>query len=406
MLLCFAGGLAGCFGASGAGPAGPRAEAAASVDQRLIAADTRFGLDLFHKVRAEEPDKNIFLSPASASLALLMTYNGARGDTQQAMARALSVEAMTAAEVNQANGALQSILANPDKRVRIDIANSIWYKQGFTINRQFQSAVQEHYRAEVKPVNFGEAGAEKTINQWVAKATQDRIKSIIDRTKPLDRMVLINAIYFNGTWQKPFNEKSTRPAPFTREDGSVKEHPMMFQSGRYRYLKGDNFQAAVLPYGEGRINLYVFVPDQGVTLNRFYEGLTPENWESWMGRFAPKEGAVAIPKLKLEYDKELNDALKALGMAIAFDGDHADFGNLFAGSDEHLYISLVKQKTYLDMNEHGTEAAAVTAVTVTATSAPPVDDRFKLVADRPYFIAIRDDQTGAVLFVGSIVDPE
>lgn len=404
-LLITAIGMFGCSGRS-AGPApGPKTEAASKVDQRLIQADSRFGIGLFHKVRAEDAGKNVFLSPASASLALAMTYNGARGETQQAMAKALAVEAMTPADVNQANGALQTILANPDPKVQLEIANSIWYKQGLKVNAAFAKTAQDSYRAEVQPVAFGQPSAVKAINGWVSRATKERIPQIVNRTDALDRMYLINAIYFNGTWKEPFNEKSTRPLPFTRGDGSTKQHPMMWQSGRYRYFKGDTFQAAVLPYGEGRMSLYVFVPDKGVTLEKFYEGLTPANWESWMGRFAPKEGTVTIPKLKLEYSKELNQPLKDLGMGIAFT-DRADFGALFDGNNEQLAISFVLQKTYLDMNEKGTEAAAVTVVGVVATSAPPASERFALVADRPYFIAIRDDLTGAVLFMGSIVDPQ
>jgi len=403
-LLILIAGLPGCAGAPAA-PVGPAPKAAASLDQRLIQAETRFGLGLLHAVRqAEEPGKNIFLSPASASLALSLTYNGARGGTQQAMAQALSVAGMTADEVNQANNALQTILANPDPKVRVEIANSLWYKQGLQVNKAFLETAQKHYRAEVQPVEFGRAGAEKPINQWVARATQDRIKSIIDQTKATDRIYLINAIYFNGTWQEPFYEESTRPQRFTRADGTTKEHPFMNQGGHYRYLKGENFQAAGLPYGDGRMNLYVFVPDQGVPLGKFYESLTPENWDSWMSRFAMKQGSVAIPKLKLEYEKKLNDALTMLGMGVAFTGE-ADFDGLFANNPEKLFISYVKQKTYLDMNEKGTEAAAVTVVAV-PTGAPAPQERFALVADRPYFIAIRDDRTGAVLFVGSIVDPQ
>ncbi|HWI66214.1 MAG TPA: serpin family protein [Symbiobacteriaceae bacterium] len=379
-------------------------EAATTVDQRLVQADTRFGLTLFAQVRAEGPDKNIFLSPTSASLALSMVYNGAKGETQQAMARALSVDALSLAELNQANGALQTILANPDPKVQLAIANSVWYKQGMQVSGAFAQAARDSYRAEVKATDFGKPGAEVPINQWVAQATNQKIKSIVDRTDALDRMYLINAIYFNGTWQNEFNADATQPEPFTREDGSVKQHPMMYQSGRYRYLKGENFQAVALPYGSGRVNLYVFVPDKGVSLAQFYEGLTPENWESWMGRFNLKSGGVTIPKLKLEYSAQLKAPLSAMGMGVAFSGK-ADFTGLFDGDRENLAITSVLQKTYLDMNEKGTEAAAVTHVAVGAT-AIRVDDRFTLVADRPYFIAIRDDRTGAILFLGSIVDPQ
>ncbi len=390
--------VVGCSGV--AGPAAPQAPAK-EVDQRLVTGNTAFGLGIFHQLRAEKPDENLFISPSSVSLALSMTMGGAAGATQQAMAKALGVDGLSQAEVDRANGALQTVLANPDPKVELAIANSLWYAQSHKVAPAFLETAKRDYKAEAQAVDFAAPSAAKSMNAWVSKATREKITSITGKTDPLDRMYLINAIYFNGKWQNPFDQALTRPRTFTAQGGAKSEIPMMNQAGYFRYLKGENFQAAALPYGEGRLNLYLFVPDPGVTLERFYEALTPKNWQDWMGRFERREGSVTLPKVKLTYQAQLKPALTNLGMGIAFT-PQADFSNLFADNREDLFVSSVLHKTFLEIDEKGTEAAAVTAVTVRTTSAAPPTNRFTLVADRPFFIALRDDQTGAVLFLGSI----
>lgn len=398
--------LLGCSGVASpkVTPSAPLPEPAKSVDARLVGAGNRLGFQLLSSLQKETPGENLFISPTSVSLALSLTMNGARGETQQAMAKALSLDGLSIEEVNRENGALQTVVANPDPKVQLSIANSLWYKQGFKVNPAFQETGKSHYGAEARPVEFGAPSAAKTINEWVDKATRSKIPSIIQKTDPLDRMYIVNAIYFNGTWQKQFDPKATREEPFQLAGGSKQQVPMMTQSGRFRYLKGENFAAAALPYGEGRLNLYLFVPDEGVALEKFVSDLTPERWEDWMKRFSSSQGTVSLPKLKLSYGAELTATMKGLGMGIAFT-DQADFSGLFEGSKEGLAISFILHKTFLDMNEKGTEAAAVTAVGVSVTSAP-VDPPFNLRADRPYFMAIRDDQTGAILFAGAIHNPK
>ena len=384
---------------------GPKNKSA-TVDQRLLQAETKFSFDLLNARRAEKPGENLFISPASVSLALAMTYNGAVGETQQAMAKALSVDGMAVADVNKANGALQSVLAKPDPKVELSIANSIWYKKGLTVNPAFLSATRDYYRAEVAPVAFGSDDAAPTINKWVSKATREKIPKVIDQTQDSDRMYLVNAIYFNGKWQEPFKKEQTQPRTFHLADGTKLEHPMMNQSGRYRYQKGENFQAVALPYGEGRMSMYVFLPDQGVSLDQFAGSITAERWADWMGKFGSKPGSITLPKVKLEYQHELSTTMKGLGMGIAFEPGKADFSNLFTGLKEDLFIGFILHKTYLDLNEEGTEAAAVTVVGVVATSAPMPEERFDMVVDRPYLMAVRDDQTGAILFLGAIYNPK
>lgn len=391
---------AGCAGVSTMRPGAP----AAAVDPRITQAGARFGLGLFHQLRTEKPGQNLFISPASVSLALSMTANGAAGATRAAMAKTLGVDGIDPAELNQGHAALQSVLANPDPKVQLAIANSIWYARGQKVAPAFQEASRTYYKAEALPLDFSSPEAAKTMNNWVAKATKQKIDAIVSRTDEWDRMYLINAIYFNGQWQEPFNAALTRPQTFTTGDDAQVQAPMMNRSGTFRYLKGEQFQAAALPYGDGRLSLYLFVPDSGVSLEQFYSSLTPENWESWLSMFAPREGAVTLPKVTLTYEAQLKPTLISLGMATAF-GPEANFNGLFEDSKEDLFISSVLHKTFLEISEKGTEAAAVTAVTVRATSAAPATNRFSLVADRPFFFAIRDDQTGAMLFVGSILKP-
>lgn len=391
--------LAGCAGMTK--PAAP----AASVDAAVVSAHTRFGVSLFQALRAEKPGENLFISPASVSLALSMTANGARGETQQAMTKALALEGQSLEAINRENAALQSILANPDPKVELAVANSIWYKQGFKVGKAFEQTVKEQYHAEIRPADFGNPSAARSMNDWIAKATRNKIKDVIGETSAEARMFLINAIYFNGKWTDPFDPNRTRPLPFHFAGGNAKELPMMNRSGHFRYLKGENFQAAALPYGDGRLSMYVFLPNQGVTLDAFYKGLTAERWEEWMSQFARKEGSLTLPKVKLAYKADLIPSMKKLGMGIAFSGQ-ADFGNLLEDSKEQLAISLLLHQTYLDMDEKGTEAAAVTVVGVEGSAAPRDPDRFTMIVDRPYMIAIRDDKTGALLFLGSIMNPQ
>jgi len=161
-----------------------------------------------------------------------------------------------------------------------------------------------------------------------------------------------------------------------------------------------------LPYGEGRVSMYLFLPNMGISLDQFYQTLTPEGWNRWMGQFVEREGSVTLPKVKLEYEANLIPTMTKLGMGVAFDPSQSDFGHLFTDSHEQLFINMILHKSFLDLNEKGTEAAAVTVVGIGVTSVPIQNQPFQLLVDRPYFLAIRDNQTGAVLFMGSIVDPQ
>jgi serine protease inhibitor len=383
----------------------PKAGLAAPVmelDGRLVEANNGFGFNLFHKLREKDEQENIFISPASVAAALAMTYNGAGGETRLAMSEALLLQGMSLEEINKAFADLKTILQNPDPKVQLAVANSLWARAGMAFNEDFLKRNRDYFGAKTTELDFNLPGAADEINGWVKEQTRGKIEKIVE--PPIDPMTvlfLINAIYFKGDWSKPFDAKQTREIPFTLTGGTVKQHPVMFIEGDYRTLKTEQFQAVSLPYGKtGRVSMYIFLPNEDSSLAEFYGELNRENWNSWISAFTERNAEIGLPRFKFEYEASLNEALKALGMGEAFDAGAADFSGMRPAAD--LYISDVRHKTFVEVNEEGTEAAAVTSVEMTLTSMP---EMFTLVADRPFFFAIVDNQTGTILFMGSVLDP-
>ncbi len=381
----------------------------ADVSTELVAANTAFGFKLFGELATEYDGQNLFVSPPSVAIALAMTYNGADGTTADAMVHTLALDGMSLDSVNASYADLMSLLINPDSAVELSIANSLWARKGLDFKKDFLQRNEEYYRAEVSALDFGNPDAAPTINRWVNDQTRGKISSIVD--SPIDPstiLFLINAIYFKGTWTYAFNDTLTEDGTFHLLNGSTKQHPRMFQSGDYRYLENSQFQAVRLPYGSGRISMYVFLPSAKSSLREFEGSLTAENWFGWMSEFHTREGDVALPRFRLEFETSLNEALIALGMGPAFSPGGANFSAMFPiSADANVYISQVKHKTFVEVNEQGTEAAAVTSVEMAVTALPPGEppQRFSMIVDRPFFFAIRDDETGTVLFMGSIVEP-
>ena len=374
-----------------------------AADSRLVSANTSFGFKLFAEVAKQDAGKNVFISPASVGLALAMTYNGAVGATKQGMERTLEIQGMNHLELNRAYSQLKAALESADPKVQLNIANSLWGRKGITFNPDFIQRNKQFYGAEVTALDFGDPGAPATINAWVADKTKGKINHIVDQIDAQSILFLITAIYFKGKWSIEFDKAKTKEDTFTTGAGQQKRVPMMHQSGKYNYYEGKNFQAVSLPYGDGRASMYIFLPAQGSRLDEFQKELTTANWETWMKQFVQTDGSIAVPRFKVEYEVGLNDALTALGMGIAFNAERADFSGIVQGS-ERAFISRVKHKTFAEVNEEGTEAAAVTSVEIRVTSARP-QKTFQMIVDRPFFCAIRDNKTGTVLFVGSITDP-
>ena len=369
----------------------------------LVTANNGFAIDILKEQVRERPGENVFFSPLSISLALLMTYNGASGATQEAMAVTLGVGELDRQAVNSAVVGLLHKFSELGPEVQLNIANSIWAKKGVRFREDFLGTNMEYYCAQTTALDFGNPASLKTINGWVSDRTQGKIDSIIDRISPLHVMFLINAIYFNGTWLDEFRPEDTADRPFHLEDGGTEPHPMMTRSGKYSYLKGGGFQAVKLPYLKREIGMYIFLPTTNTTLDQFLHGLEQKSLETWLDKFVHREGEVVIPRFEMEYESELNETLAALGMDIAF-GPGADFSGMTG--ERGLFIDYVKHKAVLEVDEEGTEAAAVTVVAMAVASAiSPAPPPFKLVADRPFFFVIRDDSTGTLLFAGVLREP-
>ncbi|MGB7893844.1 MAG: serpin family protein [Microcoleus sp.] len=368
-----------------------------NVDARLVAANTKFGFNLFNSLTKQQPNQNIFISPTSVALALSMAYNGVSGETKQEMTKVLELTGMTPQEVNAGNQALQNSLQKVDPNVQVSIANSLWAKQGFSLKPEFLQINQRYYNATLTELDFMNPQALRIINNWVSQKTQGKIDKIVDRISSEQVLFLINAIYFKGNWKTPFDKSQTANKTFSLPDGSSKQHPMRSQKGFYWYYETDKFQAVSLPYGkEGALAMYIFLPNSNSNLATFLQQLTPENWKKWMQEFSEKKGIIEIPRFKIEYEVELSNTLIVLGMAGIFDISQADFSPM---TDDKIAVDSVKHKTFVEVNEEGTEAAAVTSI---ETRSSP----FQMNVNRPFFCAIRDNTTGTILFMGTIVDPQ
>jgi serpin B len=337
----------------------------------------------------------------SLRLALAMTYNGASGQTKQAMADVLGLTGLTDQQVNDRFSALMKSLEGLGDKARIQIANSLWANQAYQFSPEFIQACQASYDAEAANLDFGDPITLQTINNWVKDRTEGRIDKIVDRLDPMnDILVLINALTFDGKWTESFDPALTQVSDFHLAGGTTTQAQMMSQEGSYNYYQNDRLQAVALPYGDGKVSMYIFLPKQGTDFQAFLGTLTASDWDA--ANFQSTQGSVAIPRFTLQYDRTLNDDLVAMGMGIAFAPDAADFSAM-GPQGKDFYISEVRQKDYIEVNEEGTKAAAATSAKIGITSAPA--NSFTLNADRPFFFAIVDNASGTPLFLGSVTNP-
>lgn len=377
-----------------------------SVDSDLVTANTTFGFKLFDEIRKTEQDENIFISPLSVSVALAMTLNGAAGETEQSMIKALQLQGLGSKSINEGYAQLHQTLQAPDPEGALIIANSLWANQGIPFKQDFLQQNAHFFGAEISTLDFKDPSALQTINQWVNTHTNGKIPKILDEIKPETILFLVNTIYFKAAWKQKFDPWRTRYGTFHLITGEKKRVPMMTTDAwrsSYPYYRGDTFQAISLPYRDRTMSMYIFLPDRESNLNTFLERLNAERWEGWMSQFSRQNVQLVLPKFRFEYRVELNKALKALGMDITFNGE-ADFSRMAPPPPEGLFIDKMMHSSVIDVHEGGTEAAAATAV------GPSVGaghiEYVQFIADRPFFFAIRDKKTKTVLFMGVVMEPD
>ena len=352
-----------------------------------------FGFELFRKVNEE---KNTFISPLSVSIALGMVLNGASEETKQSIINTIDFDGLTAEEVNQAYRDLIALLLSMDKQVKVGIANSVWNHQDFAVNKDFSKTIESYYDGTVQAIDFKNASAKNTINNWVEDKTSNRIKDLIDQISGDEIMFLINAIYFKGDWQYQFDASKTHTANFTRADGSATPVDMMFSKGaKIQYGVKDGVQLLDIPYGNGQFRMTILVPTTG-SLHDLSESLTATQLSNWLDAADSVSVELEIPKFKMTWKNDLLGTLQAMGMRTS------RFPNLFE-EQLPLAISRVVHQSFLEVNEKGSEAAAATAIGIELTNFPPRPTRITI--NEPFMFFIREKHSGAILFCGQLVDP-
>lgn len=370
-------------------------------EEKLVSTDNSFGFKLFKELNSEDGDKNVVISPLSISMALGMTVNGAAGETRDAMLKTMELYGLSMDEVNQSYRTLIDLLANLDPKVKFDLANSIWYQDDFPFKQSFFDICNLYFDAEVKGLNFYEKEKSKAIiNNWVNEKTKGKIKEIVDEIQDSTVMFLINAIYFKGAWKNQFDPKETHPGTFHKINGETQPCDLMKKEAQFKYANNNYFQIVDLPYSYGDYSMTIFLPNYDKTLDECLNAFTQENYSQWIANLDTHKVIVELPKFKIEYKKKLNETLKSLGMGIAFEGGKSDFTNM-SELGKRLFIDKVMHKTFILVDEEGTEAAAATSVEIGFISLPP-----HLIMDRPFLFVIRDNHSGTILFMGKIMELE
>ncbi len=365
----------------------------------VIARSNAFGIDLFRTVALEE-GQNLMLSPLSASTALTMLLNGCNAQTYEQIRDMLGYEGLTQDEINAAYKSLVEQLLAVDPEVELSLANAVWYRQDFAVKPPYLQAMDDAFDAEIAALDFFSPSALETINGWASDNTNGKIKKVLNEISPDAVMFLMNALYFKGTWTYQFEKNQTYDAPFTLEEGGTVTVQMMKSKIPVKMFPAGQATALELPYGRQNFAMVVVVPDG--KLGDYMADFGPQQWEEITAGLdqgaEPMETELMMPKFKFEFEKVLNDQLRSLGMTDAFDPSIADLSGI---SDQQIFVSFVKQNTFVDVNEEGTEAAAVTTIGIDLTSLPG-----SYIVDKPFIFAIRERMTNSLLFIGKVERPE
>jgi len=379
----------------------PKSIALTDQAPELIKSSNDFGIELFTKVAAEKAE-NLMLSPLSASTALTMLLNGCEENTYDQLKATLHYpEEMTIEDINKSYKSLVNQLLDADEKVKLALANAIFYRNGFSVKDPFLNTMQNDFSAFIEGLDFGSPTALDIINGWASDNTNGKIDKVLDEISADAVMFIMNALYFKGDWSNQFDESLTEDRMFY-PDGSdgLMVSTMTGEVGAKTY-SGDNYNAVELPYGRTNFTMVIMVPDE--TLADFTGSFTSSEWTALTDAFGAMDDyydtKVYMPLYKFSYEKYLNDQLKSMGMIDAFNPSLADLSGIADG----VFVSFVKQNTFVEVNEKGTEAAAVTTIGVEVTSGggPPVFN-----VDKSFVFVIRERTTNTILFIGQVVTPE
>ena len=373
--------------------------------QKLAAADNAFAFKLLKQLAKDQPVTNIFISPYSASTVLQMVGNGAVGQTRTEMQQVLGTADLPDAVVNEANKEIGQSLNRQNTNVILNIANGIWYGMNGPPKPEFIACNQQFYGFSLEPFTLGDLNSAE-INKWASEKTHGRITHIADGLMGVDTptLFLANVVYFKGKWADQFEVKNTKDQPFHLRSGGQKSIPMMAKTTTFAYFRGTDYQAVRLPYQGKNLAMYVFLPDTNSSPEKLLDNMNGDTWQRTIKPgFSDKQGTLMLPKFKLNYGVKMNQSLHAMGMKLAFEKKGGDFSGIYPDSNYRDHeINDLLQETFVEVNEAGTEAAAMTV----AFFADEVETPFKMVMDRPFLFLIEDKPTGTILFMGVMFDPE
>lgn len=364
----------------------------------MIKQSNSFGIDLFRETARTE-NGNMMLSPLSASTALSMLLNGCDGETYTQIRDMLGYSGLTLDEINENYNSLVSQLLTIDPVVQLSLANSVWYKQDFIVKQNFLERMNTEYKAKVGALDFLSPSAVTTINNWAKDNTYGKIEKVLEEINQDAVMFLMNALYFKGDWTHKFDKKQTNPRLFYPQNSDQKNVEMMHSKMPFRLYSGNDSRAIELSYGQQNYSMVVILPNG--PLDAYIESFSGDTWQkitAYLDVIKPASAEVSLPKFKFDFEKVLNQQLNSLGMNDAF---IPKIANLSGISDEEIFVSFVKQNTFVDVNEEGTEAAAVTTVEIDYTSLHE-----SIVVDKPFIFAIRERTTNTLLFIGKVEMPE
>lgn len=374
------------------------------VDKELVEGNNKFAFSIFKEISKDENNKNVFISPLSISMALTMTYNGAKENTKAEMNKVLGYEGMADDKINDSYKILNSYLENVDENVKLNVSNSIWIREGENINKDFININKDIFGAKVDNLDFSKSSSVDKINNWIEKSTNNMIKDMLKDPINSDViMYLINAIYFKGQWQEPFDRNNNIIGEFTNSKGEKSEIDFMRKvatSDKTFYGEDDDFKAIKMPYDSGKVSMYAVLPKEGLNIDSFINNLDLNKWISIKKSIGEEKEAVNVsfPRFEIEYGtKELKEPLAALGMKDIFN----DRANL-SGIREELYVSGVLHQGKIEVNEKGSEAAAATIVELKESAMPIIDDPKEFIANRPFIFIIEDEESGTILFMGKL----
>lgn len=373
-----------------------------STPEGVNSASLGFGFRLVNELYGQGSAQGVFISPFSVSSVLQMLSNGAHGRTEQELRQVLGTVNLSAAEVNAAYKAANNGLNSQTNSI-LNIANALWYRTGTALNPGFAQVNRSYYGAELSSLDFSSPSSANLINAWADRATRGKITEIVSAPiAPDTAMILASAIYFKGTWKDQFDRKLTHDRAFHLMDGTQRPVPMMLQTGKWLYGQADGYQAIQMPYAGSKLAMQVLLPATNSTVQVLLGRMDPQFWQTeLLSSLREQRGTLLLPKFTLRYESDLKRPLAALGLTTAF-GRAADFSGISSGS---LFVSQIKHQAFVDVNEQGTEAAAVTTGVVALTAFQNQPRPFEMIVDRPFIFAISDLSSRSVLFLGVVNNP-